>query len=198
MADNTFLTLRSLLMADRSVRRFHQEPRVSHDTLCHLVDLTRFCASGRNMQPLRYRLVSDAEECDAIFPLMAWAGYLTDWDGPAPEERPTAYLVQCLDTTYGPNLLCDDGLHLQAITLGATALGIGGCIIKSFNVAKLSQALDIPSHLTPLYVLALGAPAEEVAIEPTDGSADADIKYYRSDDEVHHVPKRPLSQLIIK
>lgn len=195
---SSFLQLRDLLQADRSVRRFMQEPRVSHDTLCSLVDLTRFCASGRNMQPLRYRLVTSPEECDAIFPLLAWAGYMPDWDGPAPEERPTAYLIQCLDTSFGPHLLCDDGLQLQAITLGATALGIGGCIIKSFNAPALSSILNLPEGMAPRYVLALGAPAEEVTIHPTDGTHDADIKYYRSEDNVHHVPKRPLSELIIK
>lgn len=192
-----FEELQELLRADRSVRRFDESRRVCETDLRAIVELTRYCASGRNMQPLKYRIVCDPAECDAVFPMLAWAGYLADWAGPEMGERPVAYIVQCLDTQYGENLLCDDGLHLQAITLGATAKGIGACIIKSFNVAGVVEKLGLADGLKPLYVLALGYPVERVEIEDTDGSADADIKYYRTADGVHHVPKRPLSELLV-
>lgn len=193
--ENKFDIIRSLLRVDRSVRRFVESERIDTATLESLVDLTRFCASGRNLQPLRYRIVNTPEECAAIFPLLAWAGYLPEWPGPEPGERPAAYLVQCIDTDLTTNCLCDDGLQLQAITLGAAALGIGGCIIKSFNAAKISETLDIPTRFTPLYVLALGLPAEKVEIEPI--GPDGDVRYYRTPDRIHHVPKRPLSELLI-
>lgn len=196
--NNRFNMVRDLLISDRSVRRFDASRPVSLDILESLVDLTRFCASGRNMQPLRYRLVFTPEETAAVYPLLVWAGYLRDWDGPVPAERPVAYLVQCLDTRYGTNCLCDDGLQLQAITLGATALGLGGCIIKSFNVPELKNTLALPEGMEPRYVLALGYPKETVKTVDTDGSADADIKYYRTADGTHYVPKRPLSELIIE
>lgn len=194
MADN-FGTLMSLLEADRSIRRFDHLRPIGDSTLRRLVDLTRYCASGRNLQPLRYRLVSDPTECDALFPALAWAGYYKDWAGPAPSEQPVAYLVQCLDTDLTVNCLCDDGLQLQAITLGAAALGIGGCIIKSFNRKVLTEVLNLPGHLDPLYVLALGYPAETARIVPL--GPDGDIRYYRSPASEQCVPKRPLDQLII-
>lgn len=193
--ENKFDIIRSLLRADRSVRRFVEPERIDTATLESLVDLTRFCASGRNLQPLRYRIVNTPEECAAIFPLLAWAGYLPEWPGPEPGERPAAYLVQCIDTELTARCLCDDGLQLQTITLGAAALGIGGCIIKSFNAAKISETLDIPTRFTPLYVLALGHPAEKVEIEPI--GSDGDVRYYRTPDHIHHVPKRPLSEILI-
>lgn len=193
-----FESLKLLLEADRSVRRFDGSRAVGRDTLLRLVDLTRYCASGRNMQPLRYRVVADAAGCEAVYPLLAWAGYLKDWDGPVPAERPTAYLVQCLDTRYGDNCLCDDGLQLQAITLGARALGIGACIIKAFNAPRLREALALPEEMVPRYVLALGYPAERVMIEDMSGEPDADCRYYRTPDGTHHVPKRPLDELIIE
>lgn len=192
-----FSIIEKLLKEDRSVRRFDEKQTISEETLLSLVALTRYCASGRNMQPLRYRLISTKEDCDKIFPLLTWAGYLPEWDGPEAGERPVAYLVQCLDTTYGKDCLCDDGLQLQALTLGARALGIGGCIIKAFNAPKLAETLSLPDNMQPRYVLALGYPVEEVRIETTDGNHDADIKYYRTPDGVHHVPKRPLSELVI-
>ena len=195
---DSFDTLRGLLTKDRSVRRFRQHERISDATLTRLVDLTRLCASGRNLQPLRYRLVSSPEECQHVFPMLAWAGYLTDWDGPAEGERPAAYIIQCLDTSLTPNCLCDDGLHLQTLTLGACAMGIGACIIKSFKADSLHAMLGLDSSLKILYVLALGYPAEDFRIEDTDGTHDADIRYYRTKDGIHHVPKRPTEELIVK
>ena len=190
----TFDDLKALLLTDRSVRRFDATKPIPRDTLLRLVELTRYCASGRNAQPLRYRLVTGEAERERIFPTLAWAGYYQDWDGPSPAERPTAYLVQCLDTELGNNCLCDDGLQLQAITLGVTALGLGGCIIKAFNAPALANALEIPERYAPRYVFALGVPAEKVHIvEMKDG----DFKYYRDANDDQCVPKRSLSELII-
>lgn len=190
-----FDTLKSLLESDRSIRRFDHFRPVTHSTLRSLVDLTRYCASGRNLQPLRYRMVTDAAECEALFQALAWAGYYKDWDGPSPDQRPTAYLIQCLDTQLTADCLCDDGLQLQAITLGAAALGIGACIIKSFNLRVVTETFRLPSHLTPLYVVALGYPAEtaRIVLLPADG----DIRYFRSPESEQCVPKRPLDSLII-
>lgn len=191
-----FDEFKKLVMKDRSIRRFDQSRSVSEDELREIVELVRFCPSGRNLQPLKYCIVTDA--APSVFPLLKWAGYLAEWDGPAEGERPAAYLVQCLDTRLTQSCLCDDGIQLQTITLGAAARSLGCCIIKAFNAPALSQTLGIPVWLKPMYVVAVGYPAEQVVVETTDGSTEADIKYYRSPDGVHHVPKRPLNELIIE
>lgn len=189
-----FNELLDLMKRDRSYRRFDATMAISSDELDKLVNVVRYCPSARNMQPLKYRKVFSQEELDQVFPLLKWAGYLTDWDGPAPEERPTAYLVQCLDTTLSQNCLCDDGLQLEALTLAAVSRGLGCCIIKSFDIPALTSALNLPDHLKPLYVLAIGHPVEKVAIEDIH---DNDIRYYRDSAAVHHVPKRPLPELLV-
>lgn len=193
-----FESLRELMKKDRTVRRFQENREVSMETLRRLVELTRYCASGRNAQPLRYVLVTSEVEKAKLFPLLKWAGYFADWDGPEEGERPAAYMVQCLDTRYGENCLCDDGLQLEAITLGMTSMGLGGCIIKSFNHVELPKILGIDSRYIPRYVLALGYPAEKVVIEDMTGNEEDEFKYYRSADGMHHVPKRPLEELLIK
>lgn len=185
------------MMADRTVRRFKEDRKVSVDTLKRLVELTRYCPSGRNAQPLRYVLITEEEDREKVFPLLKWAGYYTDWDGPEKGEHPTAYLIQCLDTKFGKECLCDDGLQLEAITLGMHTLGLGGCIIKAFNAPKLAEVLNLDLRYVPRYVLALGYPAEMVTIEDMPLDDAADFKYYRTPDAVHHVPKRQLEQLII-
>lgn len=192
---DNFTLLEQLLEANRSVRRFDASRPVGKHILTELVGLTRLCASGRNLQPLRYRIVTDPRECDAIFPALAWAGYYKDWAGPAVSERPTAYLIQCLDTNLTPECLCDDGLQLEAITLGAAAKGISGCIIKAFNGNVVAEALNLPANFRPRYVLALGYAAEVVKI--VEIGTGGDYKYYRDADDAQCVPKRPLSQLII-
>lgn len=192
-----FESLRQLIMSDRTVRRFQEDRKVSSETLKRLVELTRYCPSGRNAQPLRYLLINSEEEKERVYPLLKWAGYFHDWDGPEIGERPAAYLIQCLDTHYGKDCLCDDGLQLEAITLGMRTLGLGGCIIKAFNAPKLAEVLAIDERYAPRYVLALGYPKEEVKIEDMSLDDDADFKYFRTPDGIHHVPKRPLEQLII-
>lgn len=184
------------MMNDRSVRRFDEQKAVDESELRQLVELTRYCASGRNLQPLRYRMVTADEELRLVGDNVKWAGYLTDWDGPAEGERPRAYLIQCLDTGLCQNPLCDDGLQLQTLTLGATAIGLRGCIIKSFNAAEIAAGLRLPERMKPLYVLALGYPVERVVIEPIGD--DGDVKYYRSEDGTHHVPKRRAEDLVIE
>lgn len=190
-----FEELAELLKADRTIRRFQEEKEIGKDVLERLVDLTRYCASGRNAQPLRYRIVVGKEDCNKVYPMLKWAGYYTDWDGPEPGERPVAYLIQCLDTELGKDVLCDDGLQLQAITLGARTLGIGCCIIKAFNAPGISETLSIEERYKPRYVLALGYPAETPVL--TDIKADGDFKYYRRADSQHCVPKRGLAELLI-
>ena len=193
-----FINLKNLLINDRTCRRFDASKSVDETTLLNLVELTRYCASGRNLQPLKYRIVTDCDERNLIFPSLKWAGYYTDWDGPDKTERPAAYLVQCLDTQYGNDCLCDDGLQLQAITLGATSLGLRCCIIKAFNAAEISARLEIPDSLKPRYVVAIGYPAEEIVVEDMNGLPDDSYIYYRDSMGRHHVPKRKLSELIIK
>jgi len=196
MKKTDFMALRELLKHNRSCRRFTQEC-VSEAMLEELVELVRYTSSGRNAQPLRYRLVWRDEEREALFPSLAWAGYFKDWDGPEQGERPMAYLVQCLDTRLGTDCLCDDGLQLEAITLGATAMGMSGCIIKAFNAQNVSEVLGLPDVMKPRYVLALGFPNERIEIEDMPAMPDANFRYYRTPDGVHHVPKRTLKELII-
>ena len=189
-----FELLSHLLFHNRSTRRFRQSQRIEREELVNLIDLTRFVASGRNLQPLKYHPVVEEEVCGKIFPLLAWAGYYTDWDGPEEGERPAAYLIQCLDTSLTANSLCDEGLQLEAITLGAVALGYNCCIIKAFNAPALKEVLNIPEQLTPTYVVAIGKSKENIRLVPMN--EDGDIKYFRDQEGAHCVPKRPLDELI--
>lgn len=189
------MSLIDLLVKNRSYRRFCQDQRISEQELLGLVGLTRYCASGRNAQALKYGVVTEADKCEEIFPHLAWAGYLTDWDGPEQGERPAAYLVQMLDTRITENCLCDDGIQAQTILLGAVEKGWGGCIIKAFKNDALRTVLGLPEHMKIMYVIALGKPCEKVIVEEMEGD---NFKYWRDREGGHHVPKRKVEELIFR
>ncbi len=187
--------LRNLILKNRSYRRFHEDAAVERETLKELVALARFSASGGNVQPLKYILSCEPEKNELIFQCLAWAGYLKDWPGPAEGERPAAYIIIVGDKEIREGFGCDHGIVAQSILLGAAEKGLGGCMIGSIKRGKLREALNIPSRYEILLVLALGRPNETVVVEEAD--ADGDIKYWRDDQDVHHVPKRPLDDIIL-
>jgi hypothetical protein len=131
-----------------------------------------------------------------VFPLLGWAGYLKDWPGPAEGERPSAYIIVLGDKEIRRSFGCDHGIAAQSILLGATEKGLGGCIIGSVQKEGLREALEIPSRYEILLVIALGKPKETVVLEEIDPGGD--IKYYRDEHGVHHVPKRSLDELILQ
>lgn len=191
-----FEQLQKLLRETRSIRRFKEDEKISIETLKEIIGLTRFTPSGRNLQPLKYKIVNKEQDCDNIFPNLKWAGYLTDWEGPSEGERPAAYIIQCLDTKLANNLLCDDGIELETLVLGSRTLGLGSCIIKSFNASAIRNILNLSEELAPLYVLALGVPAEQSFVEDLDSQND-DVKYYRDENGIMHVPKRSVEERLI-
>ena len=184
-----------LAQTTRSFRRFRENYPVTEKLMLEWIDNARVSASAKNAQPLKYRVISDKEVCAQVFDTLAWAGYLTDWDGPEKGERPTGYIVMVGDTTISPTPQAhfDAGIAAQTIMMSSTEEGFGGCIIMSFKKKQLKEILDIPEHLDPLFVLALGRPIEDVRlVEMKDG----DYKYYRDEHGVHYVPKRSLNEIL--
>ena len=180
----------------RSYRRFDEDAAIDLETLRWLVGLARISASAANRQPLKFILSSDAETNARIFPHLAWAGYLPHWKGPAAGERPAAYIVILGDTDISKDAGCDHGIAAQSIMLGATEKGLGGCMIGAIDRQGLRETLEIPERYEILLVLALGKPAETVVLE--DVGADGSIKYYRDEQDFHHVPKRTMDELVLR
>jgi nitroreductase len=184
-----------LVKANRSCRRFYEDHQVELKTLEELVDLARLSASSGNLQPLKYILACQPDVNAQIFSCLAWAGYLKDWPGPEPGERPSGYIVILGDTTIGKEFGVDHGIAGQSMLLGAREKGLAGCLLGSINRKDLRPMLNIESHLKILLVLAIGKPKEEVVIETV--GPDGNIRYWRDAEAVHHVPKRALTDLIV-
>ena len=184
-----------LVKKNRSYRRFKEDKRPGKKQLLALVELARFAPCAANLQALRFSLVHTKKECDLLFPSLKWAGYLRYWDGPAPGERPAAYIVILAPANSTRFHHTDAGIAAQTMMLGAVEQGLGGCIIAALDAEKIRQDLKLPAELDILLVLALGFPAEKVVIE--DVTDPEDIEYWRDDDSVHHVPKRKLEDLMV-
>ena len=185
--------IKDLITKNRSYRRFYQDVLVDRTILKDFVDLARLSASAGNMQPLKYMISCQADRNSAIFNTLRWAAYFKDWEGPGEGERPSAYIVILGDTSIGGFQQVDAGIACQSILLGAAEIGLGGCIIASINRDQLSRSLEIPEKYEILYVIALGKPLETVLIETAKG----DIRYWRDDKDIHHVPKRPLEEIVL-
>lgn len=187
--------IRNLVLKNRSCRRYKEEKRIERETLMELVDLARLTPSARNMQPLKYFLSWEPETNAKIFQCLGWAKYLKERGDPAEGERPAAYIVILGDKKITTDFWCDHGITSQTILLGAIEKGLRGCIIGSIDRDRLREILKIDSSLEILLVLALGEPKEEIVIETV--KEDGDVKYWRDGKGIHHVPKRPLKEIII-
>jgi len=188
------MILKEIVRKTRSYRRFYQEKQISTEDLAQLVDLARLSASGTNRQALKFMIINEEEKCETVFPSTAWAGYIKEWDGPAEGERPSAYIVILGDKEISNSFGVDHGIAAQSIMLGASEKGFGGCMIASLKKEKLRDDLKLPGRYEILLVLALGYPREKVVIDRVENN---DIKYWRDDNDIHHVPKRDLDELIL-
>ena len=187
--------LKKLVERNRSYRRFEESHVIEEDMLREPVELARLTPSSANMQPLKYMISSDPGRNGLIFPHLKWAGYLADWPGPVEGERPTAYIVILRDNDIFKADSCDHGIAAQTILLGAAEKGLGGCIIGNIDRESLARDMAVAGHLEILLVLPLGKPVEEVRLVPV--GPDGDMKYWRDEQGVHHVPKRNLEEIIV-
>lgn len=187
--------LSDLVKRSRSFRRFDATHKIDLDTLRELVELARHSPSAMNKQPLKFIITAGAERSDLICHHLGWAGGLPDWDGPAPDERPTGYIIILGDLDIRESFGCDHGIAAQSILLGATDRGLGGCMFGSVKRERLRAALSIPERYEILLVVAIGKPAETVVLD--DVGEDGEIGYWRDAADVHHVPKRTLDELIL-
>ncbi|HHZ15621.1 MAG TPA: nitroreductase family protein [Candidatus Cloacimonetes bacterium] len=187
--------LKDLVLKNRSYRKFDAAFEIKDTLLFDLIDLARICPSAGNLQSLRFMPVWEKPHLDIVFENLSWAAYLSYWDGPEPQQRPSAYILIIGPTQTNKFHLTDAGIAAQTILLGATEKGLGGCILGSVKRQEIKERLSIPEELEISLVLALGKPTEKVVIE--DVTDPDDIEYWRDPDEVHHVPKRSLNDLII-
>ena len=190
------MDFRETVESNRSYRRFKQRRSLDKKILLDLVDLARKTPSAGNRQLLRYVISCSPETNSRIFETLGWAASLPDWPGPEEGERPTGYIVILTDADSWDWARVDLGIAAQTILLGAAARGLGGCMFGNVRRKELRDILELGESLAVQLVIALGEPVEEVVLE--DAGEGESLTYYRTEDRVHHVPKRTLEDLVIR
>jgi len=186
------MDFRELAENTRSVRRFRQDRRIPDADLAHIMGSVRLSPCGANLQLLKFTLVTDEERCAGLFPALNWAGYLREWNGPSEGERPSAYIIIHIPLEKRSHLPVDAGIAASYIVLAAREKGYGSCMIMSMDADAVMKVTGSPEGCRPFLVVALGVPGEEVVLEDAKES----IEYYRDAQGRHHVPKRPLKDIL--
>jgi len=196
METEIFQKLKELVQANRSYRKFDTQRKVHVQELHALVELARLTPSSKNRQPMKYLLVHDENEVAFVFAQLKWAWFLRNWDGPAEHERPPAYIIMVLDKRLNDRADFDAGIAAQTMLLGASALGLGGCIVRTINRYELGKFYQLPEYIEIVLVIAIGKPAQQVVLDATDQKGN--MEYWTDETGVHHVPKRSFDELIYK
>lgn len=187
------MTVKEAIHARRTVRKFSQKA-IPVEILRELIDDARIGPCSANMQPLKYKLVGK-DSVDAVYPYLRWAVAIAPAGDPAPDERPTAYIIITADTSIRPqNYDIDVGIAAQTIALAAQEKGLGTCLMALHDKPGLKTSLGLPDQTMPALAVALGYPTQRSEIYPME---EGRYKYHLTPDGTLHVPKRELDEIIL-
>ncbi len=177
-------SLNTLLVKNRTVRRYKQDAHVTAEQLRSIVEVNTRIASAMNRQALRYRLVTGDD-------VASLRGIL--FREPARSESATAFIVVYTAIPEDRYIDIDLGISLQSMALKSTELGLN-CLIKGNIDRGLIKELFHDTVNEPLAVLCIGKAAESVFLKPVEDSSD--LTPYTKDG-VHYVPKLRLDDILI-
>ncbi len=178
----------------RTIRRFKQDP-ISIVILKKLVDFARVAPMASNVQSIDFIIVSKPEIREKLFPLVNWAASLPRTRRiPEDGRRPTAYIIVLVNIQTKKFADFDVGAAVENILLGAVNLGLGSCWMGAIDRNKIRDLFEIPEHYDIKQVISLGKPDEKSVVEPYIDS----FKYWKDDQQVMHIPKRNLDDIILK
>lgn len=191
------MKLKELIIKNRSYRGYDHTRKVTREELLEMVDCARLSASSMNQQPLKFALAYEEETVDELQKATIWARKLPQLTLPHPGKEPTAFIVICQDMNINDNrplFIRDVGVTAQSILLAATEMGLGGCMIGSFQKSAFIETLKLGEGIEPILVVAIGKPDEEVVLTDVKDGA---VNYYRDENDVHYVPKRALEDIVL-
>ena len=183
-----------LVKEARTIRHFDVSKPVTDENLSAILECARLAPSAANLQRIRYASVVGDKAREA-FSYVAFAGYLPADKKPNASVSATAYLVLMTKCEIPDvNLSIDLGIAAEIIQLAARDMGLGACMIRSFNKEYFDSIVsDTECH--PQLVIALGTPVEKAKIV---GSENGNIKYYKDEENVNCVPKLSLGEIYVK
>jgi nitroreductase len=152
------MELKTAISGRRSIRAFQEKP-IEKRFLGEILNAGIFAPTAGNIQPWAFFCVSDPRKVHDI--LVVSPGILS---------RPVSIICICSDRERafqkagkGGELLAlmDCAMAAQNIMLQAFDLGIGSCVIRSFNQLAVRELLGAPERLLPELLVTLGYPAQK-------------------------------------
>lgn len=152
------MELQEAIRLRRSVRSYTGEA-VMREELRAVLEAAIWAPSGANIQAWLFVVVRDPR---VIRDIKAFS--------PGLLAPPPALVVACADLerarARGGRLgaevltLCDLSMACQNMMLAACSLGLGSCVIRSFNQAAVAKLLGLPAEVRAELLVALGHPAQ--------------------------------------
>ena len=145
-----------VLFTRRSFRKYGNEP-VTEEDLKTILEAGMNAPSASNRQPWHFVVVDDRAKLNAIMEVHPYSRMLA--------EAPMAIVV-CGDTKISANFWPQDcAAATENILLAARALDLGtvwmGVYPDEDRVHEVHELFNLPQHIQPLAIIALGHPAEE-------------------------------------
>lgn len=166
-----------LLNSHRSIRKFTDQP-IPQDTLNTLIQAGQAAATSSFIQACTVIQVNDQDKRNQLVECSGGQAYI----GQAP-----VFLVFCADmqrlklacemndadinsgfTEQFITATVDVGLFAQNVTVAAESLGLGICYIGGIRnqIARVSELLDLPELVYPVFGLCLGYPDQNPEVKP--------------------------------
>lgn len=145
-----------VIFTRRSIRQYTDEP-VTEEQVKTLLEAGMNAPSANNRQPWHFIVVDARERLNAIMEIHPYSKML--------EQAPLAIVV-CADITRSERYWQQDcAAATENTLLAARALGLGsvwlGVYPKEDRTKGIIRLFDLPEHIRPLCVIAVGHPAEE-------------------------------------
>lgn len=192
-------SLDSLLVRNRSTRKYRRDCAVPEEVLRKIVSVNERLASAMNRQVLRFLIVNGGEAAERL------KGMLFSEDQRM--VAPNAFIVVFSTIPEERYVDIELGVSLQTMALKAVELGYN-CLIKG-NVdgawlqdfyKEVRGGDGSGTHegceLYPLSVLCVGKSDESVFLMPVESGQVADLSPYTKDG-VHYVPKLRTEDLLL-
>ena len=147
-----------LVKARYSSRNYESRP-VEAEKLDYIMECVRLAPSAVNLQPWRFRIVTDQE---VIAQLQTC--YKRDWLSTAP-----CIIVACANHEESWHRRADNKDHadidvaiaVEHICLAATEQGLATCWVCNFNAEKCCEVLQLPENMEPVVLVPIGYPLDE-------------------------------------
>ncbi|MBR2989963.1 MAG: nitroreductase family protein [Solobacterium sp.] len=188
------MTLKELVLKNRSFRAYDESFTFTEEDMREFIDLARNCPTSGNQQALKFYISWERDEVDEIAKCTHWGV-----DRPYKGINPSGFILILQDNDIDKRMWAwwrDAGIAAQTILLRATEMGLGGLMIGSFDKKPLRDVTKLADNLKILLVVAIGKPTEKSVLEDlAEGESTLPL---RDENNVTHVKKRPLDELIVK